>query len=288
MNLPPVSEAIRRATEELAEADVGHPALDARILVAHALDCGRMELVSQPHRVLSKEEFQNVNKLMARRARREPVARILGLREFWGLPFGLNEATLEPRPDSETLVEVALSGIGDRGPGIKILDLGTGTGCLVLALLHELPEARGLGVDIAPRAVEQALINADRLGLQNRAAFRVNNWLDGSSGTFDLIVCNPPYVVAHDIPNLMPEVREHDPLAALDGGADGLDVYRFLIPQLSRFLNPGGLAVFEAGQGQAETVSELFRIAGFTNITAHKDLGSIERCVSASKGAEAQ
>ena len=165
----------------------------------------------------------------------------------------------------------------------RIIDLGAGTGCLLLALLHELPQATGLGVDIAPRAIEQATINAERLGLSGRAAFQVGNWLDGITGTFDLIISNPPYIAASDIPKLMPEVREYDPLAALDGGADGLDIYRHLIPQLSRFLNPDGFVVFEIGQGQAAAVSEMFRAAGFTGISAHKDLGGVERCVAAQR-----
>ncbi|MDD5586047.1 MAG: peptide chain release factor N(5)-glutamine methyltransferase [Alphaproteobacteria bacterium] len=278
---PMVQDAIRRVTEELDVAGVDNPALDARILVAHALGCARLELLTQAERPLTPAEIEKIQSLAARRARREPVARILGLREFWGLPFGLNEATLEPRPDSETLVEAALSGIGDRGLGIRILDLGTGTGCLLLALLHELPEASGLGVDIAPRAAEQARQNAERLGLQNRVEFRIGDWLEGINEKFDLIISNPPYVATPDIPNLMPEVRGHDPLAALDGGADGLDVYRLLIPKLPLFLNPNGLAVFEVGQGQAGTVSNLFRNAGFADIATHKDLGGITRCIRA-------
>jgi release factor glutamine methyltransferase len=164
-------------------------------------------------------------------------------------------------------------------PQIRILDLGTGTGCLLLSLLHELPDATGLGIDIASRAVEQAEANAVALELAARAKFRIGNWLEGITETFDVVVSNPPYIAAGDIPKLMPEVREHDPRRALDGGADGLDAYRLLIPALPRVMNPGALAAFEVGQGQAATVADLFRHAGFSNIETRKDLGGVDRCV---------
>jgi release factor glutamine methyltransferase len=306
-NAVSLSALILRFQDTLAQAGVDNPALDARLLVAHALGCERVDLVLQSERVLTEDDVTRVEALIARRVKREPVARILGMREFWGLPFGLNEATLEPRPDSETLVETMLAlWSGARGQQskvplplreggrdsaqsklcaqrLRILDLGTGTGCLLLALLHEWPEATGLGVDVAIRAVEQAMENAERLGLAGRAEFRVGDWLEGIDETFDIVVSNPPYIVSGDIPALMPDVREHDPLAALDGGTDGLDVYRHLIPRLPKFLNPNGFAVFEVGQGQAGAVRALFREAGFADITVHKDLGGIERCVAGTK-----
>ena len=330
--MPSLSEILRDAAARLAAADVDNPALDARLLIAHALNCDRAQLLTQDERLLTAEESATIQKLIERRANREPVARILGLREFWGLPFGLNEATLDPRPDSETLVEAALKnhpplaggsklplqfrgGVtrdvekeetpspakttdlpsgkskfllplpqGERAlSSFRLLDLGTGTGCLLLALLHEWPHATGLGVDIAPRAVEQAQANAKRLGLEDRAAFRANDWLDGTIETFDVIICNPPYIASAEIPALMPEVRDHDPRAALDGGEEGLAIYRLLIPQLPRFLNPQGFAVFEIGQGQAEAVCALFRQAGFRDVSTRRDLGGIERCVAAKR-----
>jgi release factor glutamine methyltransferase len=162
------------------------------------------------------------------------------------------------------------------------LDAGTGTGCLLLALLHELPEATGVGVDINPQAVDQARDNAENLGLQTRAMFRISNWLDNIvTDTFDMIIANPPYIVSKDIPTLMPEVRNYDPLAALDGGEDGLAAYRVLIPQLRERLKPGGVAVFEVGLGQAMRVGEMFTQSGFTSVTFHMDLGGVERCVKA-------
>lgn len=299
--MPELKKILWGAQNDLAAAGVDNAALDSRLLIAHALNCSRADLMTQTDRVLSAEETDIIQTLISRRAAREPVSRILGLREFWGLPFGLNEATLDPRPDSETIIETALTEGRKQGSGIRkksefaslmpdscflpsVLDLGTGSGCLLLALLHEWPEATGLGLDIAPRAVEQACLNAERLELQDRAAFRVNNWLDNIDEKFNVVVCNPPYIATGDIPSLMPEVREHDPLAALDGGTDGLEFYRYLIPLLPQRLNADGYAVFEVGQGQVAAVSNLFQQAGFKDVRATCDLGGIERCVIARSG----
>ena len=271
--------AIQAATAQLAAAGVDNPPLDARLLVAHALGCDRLALLTTPLRELAAEEVTRIAALIQRRAAREPVARSLGLREFWGLPFGLNEATLEPRPDSETLIEAAIKIAGT--PPRSLLDLGTGTGCLLLALLHEWPQATGLGLDIAPRAVEQARHNAARLGLEARAQFVVNDWLDGITARFDLIVSNPPYIATSELSSLMPEVRDHDPTAALDGGTDGLTPYRRIIPALPALLNPNGRILFEVGQGQAASVAAMLLEQGFTTIATHRDLGDVERCVSA-------
>ena len=303
--------ALRHFEQKLAKAGIDSPALDTHLLVLHALKLDRAEIMSHPERVLSADEIRTLENLIARRAAHEPVARIQGKREFWSLPFKLNEATLEPRPDSETLVEVALkqlrtsfprkreesscerprardSSAADaagldsrfRGNDVSILDLGTGTGCLLLALLHELPDATGLGIDIAPRAVEQGTTNAKNLGLSARASFKIGNWFEDITDKFDAIVSNPPYIPAGDIPSLMPEVREHDPMQALDGGKDGLGIYRLLIPQLSQFLKPKGFAIFEVGMGQADDVAALCHRAGFVDISKYKDLNGIERCVA--------
>jgi len=273
-----LAEFITTAIEKLKQAGVDNPQLDARLLAGHALGLNRAEILSQSGRVLTDKEMGAVEGLLAQRAVGKSVGRIVGKREFWGLDFGLNEATLEPRPDSETLVEAVLK----LGRGKKcILDLGTGTGCLLLALLHEMPDATGVGIDIAPRAVEQAAKNAEALGLGGRAKFRVGNWFSGTTEKFDVIISNPPYIATTEIQTLMREVREHDPLRALDGGKDGLDVYRSLIPQLTDFLNPQGLVAFEVGEGQAKQVADLLRRNGFANVTTHKDLGGVERCVMA-------
>lgn len=263
----------------LDQAGVDNPALDARLLIGHALNLDRAQLMMQGERTLSAHESEAIDALIARRAAREPVGRILGMREFWGLPFALNEATLEPRPDTETLVEAALKCAKKDAP-LRLLDLGSGTGCILLALLHELPSATGLGIDRAPRAVEQAQINAARLGLEGRAHFQLGDWLEGIEEPFDLIVSNPPYIPASDIEALEPEVRLFDPLAALVGGADGLDPYRALIPLFPAFLKPNGAALFEVGIHQAAPVAALMREAGFKDVAIHNDLGGIERCVS--------
>jgi len=269
---------IHDAEQKLATAGIDNPALDVTILIGHALGLDRAQLLGQSERALAIDEFYNIEQLIIRRAAHEPVARIVGEREFWSLPFGLNEATLEPRPDSETLVEAALQSLrGKLAP--RILDLGTGTGCLLLALLHELSSATGVGIDIAPRAIEQAQTNAKRLRLGRRARFQVGNWLDYIEEKFDAIISNPPYIATNDIASLMPEVREHDPRRALDGGKDGLEIYRLLIPQLRHFLKPEGIAIFEIGQGQAQAVETLFRDAGLMGIIQFRDLSGIERCL---------
>ena len=293
-----ISTYLREAIERLKNAGVDNPQLDARLLFCHALGIDRTDLLSQSERILSAHEASSINALIARREKRESVARIIGKREFWGLDFALNEATLEPRPDSETVIEAIISSCPQRRAShllscsnqselapqdtkenFKILDLGTGTGCLLLALLHEFPQATGIGIDINPRATEQAQTNAQSLGLGSRAEFRAGSWLKNITEKFDIIVSNPPYIPANEIPHLMREVREYDPVLALDGGEDGLAPYRYLIPQLKDFMKPNGIAAFEVGQGQAQQVADLFRQNCFNNTSVHKDLGGIDRCV---------
>jgi release factor glutamine methyltransferase len=266
------------AIERLQQAGIDNPSLDARLLICEALSCDRAALLAQNERILTQAETDKSEFLIARRAAHEPVGRILGRREFWGLSFALNEATLEPRPDSESLIALALTLQLPEKP--RLLDLGTGTGCLLLALLHEWPEATGLGIDLAPRAVEAAQKNAESLGLTARASFQTGDWLKDVTGSFDLILSNPPYIPTPEIAALMPEVRLFDPKAALDGGKDGLDPYRKLIPLFPRFLTPEGWALFEVGAGQAEDVVALFETHGFKNIQTQKDLGGISRCVA--------
>lgn len=206
----------------------------------------------------------------------ESVARILGEREFYGLAFGLDAATLEPRPDTELLVDLALAALPAGG---RLLDLGTGTGCILLALLSELPAASGLGVDIQPDAVATARLNARQLGLERRAEFREGDWGAGIAERFGLVVSNPPYIPEGDIPGLDPEVRLHDPVAALAGGEDGLAAYRVLARQLPDLLAPGGAFALEVGAGQAESVAGLMAAQGLSDIQVRADLGGIGRCV---------
>jgi release factor glutamine methyltransferase len=271
----------REAIEQLDTAGIDNPAFDARLLIGHILGLDRAQISSQAGRVLTPEELARIRSFINRRNRREPVARILGVREFWSLNFTLNEATLEPRPDSETLIDVAMKEFKDR-KNVSILDLGTGTGCLLLALLHELPDATGLGLDYTMEVVDQARRNAEDLNLADRATFRMSHWFDNlQNERYNLIISNPPYIPSNDIPSLMPEVRNYDPMRALDGGADGLESYRLLIPQLHKYLKPEGVAIFEVGQGQATAVADLFRQNDFKSVSTHMDHGGVERCVKA-------
>ena len=271
---------IRRAAESrLREAGVDTPELDARLLVEHALSLTRNDLFTKADSPIPDADADRLRALIERRAAHEPVGRILGHREFWTLDLALNADTLEPRPDTETLVEAVLKAIPDRAAPLRLLDLGTGTGCILLALLAELPNASGLGVDLSPNAVAASAANAERNGLGDRARFQTGNWADGLSERFDVVVSNPPYIPSAEIATLAPEVREHDPLRALDGGADGLDAYRIIAAQLPGLLVPGGIAGLEVGQGQAGDVARLLDAAGLAPGGIFKDLGGIERCV---------
>ncbi len=269
----------RRAEERLRDAGVDTPGLDARLLVEHALGLTRDQLLTRADDPLSDADAARALDLVARRAAREPVGRILGHREFWTVDLALNPDTLEPRPDTETVVEAALDAIPDRAAPLRLLDLGTGTGCILLALLAELPNATGLGVDLSPGAVAAAAANAGRNGLEGRARFRTGDWGAGLDERFDLVVSNPPYIPSADIAGLQPEVRDHDPARALDGGADGLDAYRAIAAQLPGLLVPGGSAALEVGQGQAAAVARLLEAAGLSVTGLFRDLGGVERCV---------
>ncbi|HYG91675.1 MAG TPA: peptide chain release factor N(5)-glutamine methyltransferase [Azospirillum sp.] len=271
---------LRRAAEaRLREAGVDTPELDARLLVQHALGLTREQLLFEPDAPLTPEQAAKAHALIERRAAREPVSRIIGERAFWSLELSLNADTLDPRPDTETIVEAALEAIPDRAAPLRVLDLGTGTGCILLALLAELPNATGLGIDVSEGAVEAAAGNARRNGLGDRARFRVGNWGKGLTERFDLVVSNPPYIPSSDIPSLDPEVREHDPLRALDGGADGLDAYRAIAAQLPDLLKPQAIAALEVGEGQAADVAALLEARGIRVTGVFRDLAGIERCV---------
>lgn len=275
----------RTAEARLREAGVDTPDLDARLLVEHALGLTRSDLFARANDSIPDSDAARVLTLVERRAAREPVGRILGHREFWTIDLALNPDTLEPRPDTETLVEAVLRSLPDRSAPLRLLDLGTGTGCILLALLAELPDATGVGVDLSPGAVAAATGNAARNGLVERARFQTGNWGAGLAERFDVVVSNPPYIPSADIATLDPEVREHDPLRALDGGADGLDAYRIIAGQMPDLLRPGGLAGLEVGQGQAADVAGLLAAAGLEPVGVFRDLGGVERCVLARLGA---
>ena len=281
-----LAEAVAGAAARLAAAGIEEPRRDARLLACRLLGGGPELLLAHPERPLSAAEAARIEAAVARRAAREPVSRILGEREFWSLPFGLNAATLDPRPDSETLVAAVLAELPDRRARLSLLDLGTGSGCLLLALLSELPAAAGCGIDSSAAAVAQAGANAARLGLAVRATFLRHSWTDGldlAGAPWDVVVSNPPYIASGEIAALAPEVAHYDPPAALDGGADGLAAYRALIPAAGRALRPGGLIALEIGEGQAEAVEALLAAAGLAPLRRARDLAGVERCLLAAK-----
>jgi release factor glutamine methyltransferase len=278
-----VAQARRALTDVLRQAELDSPELDARLLVGHALGLDHTGLTIESGRILGGDAAHALAALAARRLGREPVARILGVKEFWGLPLRLNDATLVPRPETETVVEAALAAIDSAGPRnrvLRIADLGTGSGALLIALLTELPNASGIGTDISREALAAARGNAGRLGLAPRAEFIVCDFGATLTGTFDLVVSNPPYIASADIDKLPPEVR-HDPRRALDGGADGLDCYRTIAGQVPRLLKPNGDLVVELGIGQEPAVAALFAAAGLTPSPARPDLSGIPRALHA-------
>ena len=254
-----IETARRVLTARFAEGGIDSPALDARLLVGHALSLDHTGLATQAARSLSESERAAIAALAERRLQGEPVARILGVKEFWSLPLALSKATLVPRPDTETVVEAALEAIGTsrRNEALRIADLGTGTGAILLALLHEWPNATGIGTDIDPRAIETAKANAEALGLASRAQFQIADFGTDLGERFDLVVSNPPYIPSRDIAALDREVREHDPLRALDGGADGLDAYRAIARAAPGLIRPDGHLILEIGAGQAANVRAL-------------------------------
>jgi len=273
-----VEEALSRATRRLAEAGVETARLDARLLLASVDGMSASVVLLDPGRVLAADAESAFDRLVDRRARREPVSRILGRREFWSLDFAISLATLDPRPDSETLVEAALAQF-EPEPRRRVLDLGTGTGCLLLSVLSERPKWVGLGIDIAEEAVAVARANARTLELSERAHFQTGDWDKGLAGTFDLILSNPPYIPSSEIAGLSPEVASFDPLRALDGGTDGLDAYRALAPALLRLLAPQGRAVIELGKGQVAAIAGIMEAAGLRALERRQDLAGVERCL---------
>jgi release factor glutamine methyltransferase len=281
-------EAARRALAARFKSDANDSAeLDARLLIGHALGLDLTGLITAAQRQLTPDESARLEAFARRRLAGEPVARIIGEREFWGLPLQLSPATLVPRPDTETVVELALELLragGDLTRPLRIADLGTGSGAILVALLSELPTAQGFGTDISEDALQTAGTNAARAGLSDRTTFIACDYASGLTGPFDLIVSNPPYIRSTDIGGLAVEVRNHDPLAALDGGADGLDAYRALIPQAARLLAVGAPLIVEAGQGQSGPIQALMVAAGLTPAMAPKaDLAGIPRAVSGHK-----
>src|SRR5262249_31770569 len=256
--------------------------LDARLIVGHALELDHAGLAAQARRTLTHEEAAAIAALAARRIAREPVARIVGGKEFWSLWFKVNGETLLPRPESEAVVEAALAALGDqRGKSehLRIADLGTGSGALLLALLSELPKAYGVGTDINRTALDCACDNAAAFGMSGRAAFIACDYASALQGPIDLLICNPPYVPRTDIAGLEPEVRDFDPRRALDGGPDGLDGYRAIAADAPRLLAPDGRLVVELGRSQLDPAAAIFASTGLASAALRHDLSGIPRAL---------
>jgi release factor glutamine methyltransferase len=287
MTRPTVEAARRSLTVRFKSGQIDSAELDARMLVGAVLGLDLTGMIAAADRLLTSDQSMRLEDFARRRLAGEPVARILGRKEFWGLPLKLSTATLVPRPDTETVVELALemlraSPLPDRV--LRIADIGTGSGAILLALLSELPDAFGVGTDISQAALRTASANAAELALNDRAVFVVCDYAAALAEGFDLIVSNPPYIRSAEVAGLAAEVRDHDPRAALDGGADGLDAYRALIPEAARLLRPGGALVVEAGHGQSGPIKGLMTAAGLTHdMSAKADLAGIPRAVAGRK-----
>ncbi len=272
---------LKETVKRLKDNGVDMPVLDARLLLQYALGIDWAALFTGPDRELSAEETRAIEALIGRRLAREPISRIVGRRGFWKFDLAVSPATLDPRPDTETLIVAVLKLLPDMAAPMTVLDLGTGSGAILLALLGELPGATGTGVDLSDEAVGTAYANALELGMQDRVEFIARDWNEVPLGRHDIVVSNPPYVRSGDIPHLAPEVKDFDPIAALDGGPDGLDAYRSLAALVPAVIAPGGLLALEIGAGQAEEVEAIFAAAGFGLFGRWKDLGGIERVVTA-------
>jgi release factor glutamine methyltransferase len=274
----------RELARRFAAAGLDTPELDARVLLGHALGLDHAALASSADRALDAHETHRISEFADRRLAGEPVARIVGVKEFWGMPFRLGPATLVPRPETETVVETALAVLdrdGARTRPLRIADLGTGSGALMLALLSELPNAFGVGTDVSEAALAVARDNAARLGLSRRTAFVASDFGAALAGGFDLVVSNPPYVRSAEIAALAPEVR-HDPRIALDGGADGLAAYRAIAAEARRLVESRGHLVVELGAGADAPVARTFAAAGLTIAGApRRDLAGVARALHA-------
>lgn len=268
------------ARDRLTAAGIDGPVIDARLLVEAACDATRTDIITDPYRELTPEQEARLDDFVARREQREPVSHILGRKGFWKIMLQVNPHVLTPRPETEVIVDLALRAF-DEGAVFKLLDLGVGSGAILLAILAERPGAKGLGVDISEEALAVARDNAASLGLAGRLALLRGDWTAGlADKEFDLVVSNPPYIASEVIDTLEPEVRVHEPRLALDGGPDGLDHYRLLAGEILRVLKPGGIFAVEIGYDQKDAVEALFRSAGALNVVTIKDLSDRHRVVT--------
>ena len=276
-----LAHVLRKATLDLAEAGIPSPDVDARLLLCAAAGIDRLILIRDPDRPVSTEAAARFDETLRRRVAREPVSRILGTRAFWSLELRISPDVLDPRADTETLVEAVLDLMaGRRSAPLRILDLGTGSGAILCALLHELPAARGWAVDRSAPACLVARGNLAACGLASRSLVLQGDWAEAlPDAGFDIVVSNPPYIATEAIAGLERDVREYDPWSALDGGADGLAAYRILAADVPRLLVPGGLAAFEVGRGQDAAVSALMMGAGLSSCATRLDLAGTARVV---------
>ena len=276
-------KAWQGAKARLEAAGLSGPVIDARLLVEAAAGATRADIVGDPYRELTSEQEEDLEGFLSRRERREPVSHIQGRKGFWKIMLSVTPDVLTPRPDTETVVEYVLRDFPERAAW-SVLDLGVGSGAILLAILAERPAAKGLGVDVSEDALAVARDNAANLGLARRAAFLRSYWTAGlDAASFDLVVANPPYIASGVIETLEPEVRDHEPRIALEGGPDGLAHYRVLAPEILRVLKPGGRFAVEIGYDQKAAVEALFRDAGALSVTTIKDLADRDRVVAGAK-----
>ncbi|MDI1365904.1 MAG: peptide chain release factor N(5)-glutamine methyltransferase [bacterium] len=267
------------AKERLKDAGIEQPAIDARLMLEVAADVTRTEIVTDPYRMLTVQQWETLDDYLTRRARREPVSHIIGRKGFWKILLQVNKNVLTPRPETEVIVDEVLKAFPEN-MAFNMLDLGVGSGTILLAVLAERPAAKGLGVDVSEEALAVARENAANLDLNTRCALLRGDWTAGlGDAGFDLVVSNPPYIASHIIETLEPEVRDHEPRVALDGGPDGLDAYRQLAPEILRVLKPAGMFAVEIGYDQSADVEALFRQAGAGDVRTIKDLSTHDRVV---------
>lgn len=277
---PTLVSAWKAAQAQLKAARIDSPSIDARLLLEAATGASRMDILTDPYRPVTADQAGVLDGFVERRLKREPVSRILGRKGFWKIMLNVTPDVLSPRPDTETVLDIAMLAFA-RNEAFSMIDLGTGSGAILLAVLSERPAATGVGTDVSSEALAVARENAANLDLDGRAAFLRTEWATGfADHSFDFVASNPPYIPSGDIPGLDPEVKDHDPILALDGGPDGLQAYRDLAPEIMRILKPGGTFAVEIGFDQGPQVVALFEAAGFGNVIVVKDLGDRHRVVT--------